>query len=216
MKWIDPVFDRTSTDVTQRLQKAFFNVSDWLRITGNTEYIRVITNIILSLGIQSTALEEPTISTLPRVADINQMIQNIDQIREAVCLPPASGVIALKHDYKAGNSADAPDYQAVNAWERDIQLIRDLLRSSVELTLSCGTFSAGQDRIWAVRWRPWTGFVKEAFDPRRLARPGSVCGSGLTRQNRWRSPIDHRKRITRCGFSACGAGWMRQNGFRRY
>jgi hypothetical protein len=67
-----------------------------------------------------------------------------------------------------------------------------------------------------VGWRRWKGYAPDANDARRVIRVGAVAGASLTRQNGWRSLVNHRKRVTRCGQSVAGASQMRQNGFRRY
>jgi hypothetical protein len=215
-KWVEPITDRTAVDVAARAPKAFFNVSDWVRIYGNTQQIQAVVNVMLALSIPVTALAEPTITTLPKVEDINAFIANIERLRAAACLPTGTGVLPLKTDYKAGNSADAPDYQAVNAWERDLLLIRECLVQAAEQVISCGVANCGQARILQVGWRSWQGYAPDANDPRRLIRAGAVMGASLTRQNKWRSAIDHHQRVTRCGSSVCGAGLTLQNGFRRY
>jgi hypothetical protein len=214
--WTSPVYDRTASDVAQRLPKGFFNIADWLRIHGNTEQVQAVVNVMLSLSIPVTALTPPTITTIPAVAEINAFIENIERLRAAACLPTATGAVALKYDYKGGNSADAPDFNAVNAWERDLELIRAGLAEAAEQVLTCGTFNCGSPRILQSGWRHWTGYVPEAVDYRRLIRSGATTGAGLTRQNRWRSPVDQRRRVLRCGMSVCGASSTRQSSFRRY
>jgi hypothetical protein len=216
MSWTRPIYDRTSADIINRTSKAFLNVADWLRITNNTNLLRQLVQIMHGLTITPNTLVQPSITTFPAVDDINQLIENIEQLRTATNFPSASGVVALKHDYKAGNAAVAPDYSAVNAWEQDLDYIRAYLRSAAEYYLYCGTFSSGADRTFANRWRPWRGYIKPAYDPTRYVRMGSSCGASLTWRNRWRSPVDQRSQTPRCGYAICGTRLLRQNGFRRY
>jgi hypothetical protein len=215
-KWVEPIIDRTAADVSERTPKAFFNVADWVRINGNTQQIQAVVNVMLALNIPVAALAQPTLTTIPSVEDINAFIANIERLRAAACLPVATGATPLKTDYKAGNSADAPDYVAVNAWERDLLLIRVCLVQAAEQVLYCGTFGCGSPRILQVSFRAWKGYAPDANDPRRLIRAGAVVGASLTRQNKWRSAINHHQRVTRCGASTIGAGLTLQNGFRRY
>jgi hypothetical protein len=215
-KWIDPIFDRDQDDIATRTAKAFFNVADWIRINGNTQQVQAVVNIMLGLSIPVTSLPEPSITTIPSVDDVNAFILNIERLRSAAAMPVGTGLVPLKVDYKAGASADAPDYNAVNDWERDVYLIRECLREAVEQVIYCGSFNCGQARLWAVNWRHWQGYVPDANDAHRMIRLGSKVGQGFTRQNRWRSLINRHRRVARCGLSTCGASIIRQNGFRRY
>ena len=216
MPWNEPIYDRTANDVAQRLPKGFFNVADWVRINGNTRQVQAIVNIMLSLNLPFTELAQPSITTIPSVEDINAFVANIERLRAAAYLPVSTGVTPLKTDYKAGNSADAPDYNAVNAWERDLALIRELLVNAANDLIYCGVSNCGQVRPWASRFRNWQGYVPEAIDYRRVPRLGLAAGTGLTRQNRWRSPVDNTRRAPRAGVMVLGTGITRQNGFRRY
>jgi len=187
MRWQEGmIYDRTLVDVTNRTAKAFFNVSDWLRIFGNSKIANQLLNVYLSLAVPFTELSAPTITTFPAVADINTLIQNIDLVRAAAYLPVATGIVALKYDYVAGNGATAPDYTSVNAWEQDIQLIRDYLISSANYLINCGVGTCGQVRFWQVQFRSWI-YVSVAGSPVRRPRCGIVSsGSNLMRQTLWR------------------------------
>jgi hypothetical protein len=215
MGWIEPIYDRTAADITNRTSKAFFNILDWVRIYGNTQQIQAIVNVMLSLSIPITRLTQPAITTIPAVADINSLIDNIEQLRVAACLPVATGAVSLKSNYLAGNSADAPDYIAVNTWEEDIQLIRECLHSAASQVVYCGMANCGQTHLIQVHWRKWR-YVFDANDPGRRIRTGAIMATSLNRQNKFRSLVDHHRRHTRCGISNCGSGLLRQNGFRRY
>jgi hypothetical protein len=40
--WLDPIIDRTQTDIINRTSKAFLNVADWTRIDGNTKEMKTL------------------------------------------------------------------------------------------------------------------------------------------------------------------------------
>ena len=214
-KWIDPIDDRTQADINARTAKAFINVLDWARIYGDVRYAQAVVNAMLALNIPVTDLVQPTITTIPSVDDVNAMIADIERLRVAASLP-ISQVVALKTDYKAGPSQDAPDYRAVNDWERDLRLIRDLLAVAAEQALYCGAFNCGQDRIIANSFRPWRGYVLEAGPSPRLPRLGAKAGANLMRQNHWSSSADHWRMTPRCNVACAGASSIRQNSWRRY
>lgn len=184
--WTDPVYDRTATDITNKTAKAFFNVSDWLRVYGNSELANALVELYTGLSVPFTTLAAPAITTFPSVTAINSLIQNIDNCRAAAYLPAATGIVALDYDFTEGPGGTAPDYTDVNAWEQDLKIIRDALTAAVDYRIYCGVAATGQARLYQNRWRrfPW---VQDAASPVRRPR-GGVCASGqnMTRQNRFR------------------------------
>ena len=184
--WRDPITDRTQTDILFRTAKAFLNVSDWLRITGNTEQVQVVVRLMLSLEVPLSALIEPTIITFPRVEDINTLIANIDALQAAACLPAGIGIVPLKYNHIAGSGAVAPDYADVNDWERDLLLIRAWLVTAADYRMTCGVANCGQPRFWQARFRVWP-YILPAVSPVRSPRCGlTIAGASLIRQNSWR------------------------------
>lgn len=185
-KWQPAVTDRTQADILARTAKAFFNVSDWVRIYGNTEQVNAFVRLMTGLDVALTPLTAPVATSFPDVGEINSLIENIDLLRAAVPLPSGLGLVALKHDYVAGTGAEAPDYEDVNDWERDLELVRDCLAKVADYTVYCGVAAAGQPRHWQARYRRWA-WVQPAASPVRRARAGpATCGAGITRQNTWR------------------------------
>lgn len=187
MSWTEPITDRTADDITNRTAKAFLNVVDWIRINGNARLVNTLVTVLRGLNIEFTELSQPVITTFPSTDDINAFIENIDRLREAAYMPAASGLVALKHDYRAGMSGDSPDYQAVNDWEKDLELLRSLIVTSSDYMIYCGVAAPGQPRFWQVRWRINPNWVQPAASPVRRARSGAAaCGTGLMRQNQFR------------------------------
>jgi len=185
--WTDPmIYDRTAADISNRTAKAFFNVSDWLRVYGNSELAHALTELYTGLSVSFTTLTPPAITTFPSVTAINSLIQNIDNCRAAAYLPAATGIVALDYDFTEGPGGTAPDYTDVNAWEQDLQLIRDALTAAVDYQVYCGVAATGQTRFYQNRWRrfPWVG---PAVSPVRRPRCGvAASGQNMTRQNRFR------------------------------
>ncbi|HZW02869.1 MAG TPA: hypothetical protein VFF68_03010 [Anaerolineaceae bacterium] len=185
-RWVTPITDRTLADIQNRTVKAFLNVSDWVRIHGNTQQVQALIRILSGFEVSITSLSTPTVTHFPTAGEINSMIADIDRLREAACLPPALGVVTLKHDYQPGLGAAAPDYEDVNAWEQDLLLIRALFARAAESLIYCGAAGAGQPRFWQNRWRR-PAYIEPDAGAIRTPRTGSaVSGSGLTRQNGWR------------------------------
>ncbi len=216
MSWTSPITDRTLEDILQRTEKAFFNVSDWLRIYGNSQIVSILVNALLGLGVPFTELEPPAITHFPTADEINDLIANIDRLRQAAALPESSGVVPLKTDWQPGSGAAAPDYEDVNDWERDLDLIRSLLVEAMEYAIFCGVAAAGQPRYWQNRFRRWPHYVKPV-DRRRLPRAGvAAAGNGITRANRWRSLAAVTRRAPRLGAAVAGRSYGRQNAWRFY
>lgn len=186
-KWQQAIYDRTAADILARTAKAFFNVADWVRIYGNTEQVNAFVRLMTGLDVALTPLTAPVATSFPDVSEINSLIENIDRLRAAVPLPSGLGLVALKHDYVAGPGAEAPDYEDVNDWERDLLLVRDLLVKAADRLVWCGVGAAGQPRTWQNRFRIWPHYVPAADTPVRRPRTGlAVSGSGYGRQNSFR------------------------------
>lgn len=186
MSWTTPIADRTLADIVARNSKAFFNVADWIRIHGNTEVVRALVNVMNALSIVGVTLTQPSITTIPSVADINAFIKNIDDLRAAACLP-ASLIVPLNHNYVAGADAVSPSYADVNAWENDLLLIRDLVVHASDYQVYCGVSNAGQARFWQNRFRIWPYYAYPAISPIITPRCSlAIAGASLIRQNSWR------------------------------
>lgn len=153
MAWLNSITDRTLADIQNRAAKAFFNVADWNRINGNTAEVQAQILSLLGVNVALITLTAPTTTTFPSAASINQLVENIERLRVAACLPSATGIVPLKYDYQAGAGAEAPDYQAVNAWEQALNLMHNLLPQAADYFVSCGVAAAGQARFWQARFR---------------------------------------------------------------
>lgn len=153
MAWITPITDRTSEDIANRTSKAFFNVADWTRITGNIPVVQDQILTLLGTSITLNSLTTPTITTFPSADDINSLAENIELLRQAGNLPAAIGLTPLKTDYETGPAGSSPDYVAVNAWENTLDTLRALLPRTASYFRRCGVGNCGQSHLWQARFR---------------------------------------------------------------
>lgn len=185
MAWITPITDRVLADITNRTAKGFFNVVDWLRIDNNVKYVGTLISVLKGVGVDYTDLADPTTTTIPTAADINDFVENIEALRLASNLPTAFGMVALKTDYTSGESAETPDYEDVNDWENNLLILYNYLIKSAAYEVFCGVGEVGQVRFWQNRFR--TPFAQPSAPNLRRPRCGvSTSGTGLQRQNKWR------------------------------
>lgn len=122
MTYIDPITNRTITDIVNRTPKGHFNLSDWERITGNTAHARALVEDIRSVVISELSLPLQTVSSIPSAGLINRMVQNIIAVQEKAGVDSAS-VYQLFAAYDSTVGTRKPDYETVNIWERVIDLI---------------------------------------------------------------------------------------------
>lgn len=182
----DPIFDRTATDVANRTAKAFINVVDWLRIYDNAEIINLLINTLFDVNVEFGFVSDPTITTIPTVAELNTLLANIERIRIASGLPEILGLSEVVYDWQEGSRVDSPDYMDVNQWEEVLYIIRNNLYLSVEYMIYCGVAATGQPRFYQNRWRRFT-WVENSVAPVRRAKTNvAITGTGLKRQNGYR------------------------------
>lgn len=185
MAWIDPIVNRSATDITNLTSKAFFNVIDWVRINGNTDHVRAMIEVLRGVNISYNDLPDPSMTSIPTAEEINQFVENIERLHSYSGIPASFGVAALKTDYVSGASGTSPDFEDVNDWEQNLAILKDFLVKSAFYEVFCGVAEVGQIRFWQNRFR--VPFVKESETPVRRPRCGvAVCGTGAMRQNKYR------------------------------
>lgn len=183
--WVEPITNRIAQDVIDRAQKAFFNVSDWIRITGNAETVVALVEITTSLRIPFAALPVPTKYTIPTVAELNAFLVNIDANRIAQNLH-IWGLQPIDTEYIGGVSGSSPMFEEVNTWERNLAIVRNFIFDHIAYRISCGVASSGQAHFWQVRFRDFV-YVPDLPTPVRSPRSGfAICGTSFTRQNQYR------------------------------
>lgn len=143
--WSNPVFDRTIADVEyakQQLEKNInnvdykgcFNVNDLLRIENNTRYLADSLNDLYYRNTIETEKNWIT-SSVPNVANITRIINNLNKIFTAY--------------HKPSNAPNLPTtlltYEQVNAIEKNLYLIKEMLDNMVAYFRECGTFVCGEE-----------------------------------------------------------------------
>jgi hypothetical protein len=184
--YITPIYDRTKADIDAKTAKAYFNISDWLRIEANTAFVKSLVDAVLDTTIAQNTLTEPTITTFPTATEINEFLENIEVIRQTVGLP-ASFTPAIKITWQEGFGAVSPDYEDANLWEQVLTFIFIYLVKITDYRVYCGVSTVGQARFYQHRWRvyPWWDYP---FDIVRTSRSGiATTGASLTRNNKFRS-----------------------------
>lgn len=157
--WTDPVFDRTQEDVDFATQK----IAEWIAadITGNplvvydlkgclnVSDINRIENNIAYLAEQMTRYYYPpgtstkswTSTGMPNEKDISRILYNIRALIDAF--------------YQQSNAPDIPEsmlgYNEVNAVEKNLSLIKELLDSMVNSFRKSGTFYSGSTIFLPIR-----------------------------------------------------------------
>jgi hypothetical protein len=184
MPWIDPIYDRTNIDVSTRTSKGFFNVADFMRIVGNTVFLKNLTNTLRELSLTSEETITPTTSTIPTADEINVLVRNLEIIRIAIALPSGLGVVPLL-EYLEGIDGDSPIYTDINAWEKNLQFMLNFLVAGSYYMPMCGIGAVGQTYLWQVRFRRI--FYPESATPVRRPRAGiAAAGRSMERQNNFR------------------------------
>jgi len=118
--YITPIFDRNSNDILLKTDKAFFNISDYLRIDNNIRYAKSLIERANGTTIQIDPIEEPNIGDAIQPEEINILVRNIITIQEHARLANTKGY-RLSAQYAPDELF--PDYFEVNKWEKVIDLI---------------------------------------------------------------------------------------------
>jgi hypothetical protein len=157
--WLDPVFDRTQEDVdfaTQKIAewitanitgnplevydlKGCLNVSDINRIEGNVAYL---SEKLLQYGFSpNTATKMWERDGMPNETDVERILYNVRSLVQSF--------------YKHTNAPDVPvhlqGYNEVNAVEKNLSLIKELLDCMVGSFKSSGTFQSGSTVFLPIR-----------------------------------------------------------------
>lgn len=97
--WINPVFDRTQADITNRTAKGYYNVADLNRIEQDCEYLSGIFGVTISTRIWART-DFPTVSELARIRN------NIETLRSAYMVyqtTPSTPPAPLNEYHKAND-----------------------------------------------------------------------------------------------------------------
>jgi hypothetical protein len=188
MPYITPITDRSQADIDARLDKAFWNVADWMRINSNTLYVRALLYVLRGINVSYTAPDEPTRVTKPTAAEFNTFLQNIENLRLASGIGTSGGLAEIKTNYTDHDNTGLIDYENVNEWERNLDLLKLYTISVSTYIVYCGVGNTGQERFWQSRFRNM--FIRNAAHPVRRPVCGAedaFCGAGITRQSGFRN-----------------------------
>ena len=143
--WSEPIFDRTLADVEYARQqlannindvdfKGCFNAKDLVRIENNTRYLADILNELCYCNAIATE-RNWIVSSTPNVANITRVIDNLNKLFTAY--------------YKPSNAPNLPTtlltYEQVNALEKNLYLIKEMLDDMMTYFRECGTFVCGEE-----------------------------------------------------------------------
>lgn len=143
-QWMSPVHNRTQSDVDYakaRIKagynasemKGCFNVSDINRIENNVRYIADRLNVLKYTNTIETKSWD--VYGLPDVTEISRLINNVSKLITAY--------------YRPANSPDLPNtlltYEQVNALEKNLYMIKNLIDTEENQFRFCGTITCGED-----------------------------------------------------------------------
>jgi len=147
MSYLEPVTDRSASDIVAKNSKAYFNVLDWIRIYGNALYVNNEIATVLFTALPFTTISYPTVNSIPKVADFNALIANIEVMRLFVngfgaAVSPITVLV-----WKSGFGEAAPSYIDVNQWELTIDLIKQFVDPLSVNYIICGLAVTGSQMI---------------------------------------------------------------------
>lgn len=143
--WQEPVFDRTQADVDYaRAQlsgginnveyKGCFNPLDINRIEGDIQYLSDALNTLRYANKVST-VQNWAKESLPYKSQLDRIINNV-------------GILWSKY-HKPNGAVDLPTtlltYEQVNALEKNIYLLKEMLDDMISSFRECGTFACGEE-----------------------------------------------------------------------
>ena len=147
-EWINPVFDRTQTDVDFALSKlaewknsgdtnvyelkGCLTVSDINRIEGDIQYLSDHLSELYYFPHVTTKAWD--MNGLPNIDDVSRIIGNVQKIITAY--------------FQSSNAPNLPNtmltYEQVNNLEENLYLIKQILEDMIVRFRECGTFYCGE------------------------------------------------------------------------
>ena len=135
--WIEPVIDRTQSDVINKTPKGFINDIDLNRIEINSKYLAEQLNKYGYKVMIFTKIDWDMIK-FPSTTEINRIRDNVNVLLEAYFKMPGSP------DIKYWNYLN---WQDANSLEQNLLNINILLGLMVQSFKYCGDFACGEDVI---------------------------------------------------------------------
>ncbi len=130
MGWIEPIYDRNESDITNKTSKGYLNVDDLNRIEGNISYIAEL------MAIEVTTKNWTTVS-IPTSSDFQRIGNNINTIKSAITFTtyPDYPDLPINH------------YEKVNTIESMLEAIEGDYMLILGSLLFCGTEGYAGDNL---------------------------------------------------------------------
>lgn len=135
--WIEPITNRTQSDIVNKTPKGFINDLDLNRIENNCDYLAEQLNKYGYFVVISTKTDW-SMDEFPSATEINRIRDNINALLEAYFKMPGSP------DIRYWNSLN---WQDANSLEQNLLNINTLLGLMVQSFKYCGTFVCGEEVI---------------------------------------------------------------------
>lgn len=137
MAWVTPVYDRVSSDVTNRRPKGYLNYEDLNRIEGNIEFIRDnmedLKIIWFDVLYGNTKIDWFRTDFI-YLSDLEKILENVKTIEDYFY----SAYQELPTDM------NNPNYIKMNQIEKALLEIKNMLNSKIEEFKYSGTFNSDQ------------------------------------------------------------------------
>ncbi len=130
MSWIEPIYDRSQSDIDNKTSKGYLNVEDLNRIEGNISYIAELMAITVTT-------KKWAKTTLPTSSDFQRIGDNIDSLKSKI-------TYTTYPDYP-----DLPinEYEKVNQIESMIEAIEGDYMLVLGSLLFCGEEGYAGDNL---------------------------------------------------------------------
>ena len=155
MTYTTPITNRSAADLLAKNSNAYFNVSDWTRIYGNALYINAEIATKTGYTAPFVTASTPTISSIPNVADFNNLLANIELMRQYVIVLGAVIAPVSTQTWLAGPGNPAPSYMDINQWESVIDQIKTFMDSATFMLIRSGLGISGASLIQSHRFRTY-------------------------------------------------------------
>lgn len=151
MPYVAGIFDRTQTDIDNRTSKAYIDQGDWIRIYNNSLIVRNLIEPILGLSIIFETIPVPNTTDIPTILNLNKLTGNIERAR--IVAEAIGANKAIKYNWEAGASKDAPNYIDVNLWEKTMDVLNTAYSVSPVRFGRTGVSECGVGKTRNNQWR---------------------------------------------------------------
>ena len=132
--WIRPITDRTQADIGGKTSKAYLNSSDLNRIEQDTEYL---SDVLDEYGYNQSLTHKTDwlMNDFPYSVEMERVRTNVLELLE------------VYHEQEAPlpETLEKLDWKKLNAVERNLKLMYEMIGRMEQSFRYCGTMSSGQD-----------------------------------------------------------------------